>query len=92
MQRKLFLYSQKLIKNIDVFVKLWKREKLKSEFCKAAIITKPDLLGRLSQLLLHVHLPRLYIHLLNLKQNLQDWNIIIFLSLSSQMKMLLEMK
>lgn len=73
-------------------LKLWKREKLKSEFCKVAIITKPSLLGHLSQLLLHVHLPRLYIRLLNLKQNLQDWNTIFFLSLSSQMKILLEMK
>ena len=33
-------------------LKLWKREKLKSEFCKAAIITKPNLLRHLSQLLL----------------------------------------
>ena len=59
-------------------LKLWKIEKLKSEFCKVAIITKPSLLGHLAQLLLHVHLPRLYIHLLNLKQNLQDWNAIFF--------------
>lgn len=33
-------------------LKLWKREKLKSEFCKTAIITKPNLLRHLSQLLL----------------------------------------